>query len=290
MKKYKVNDWLLFGVFFIMIVIQGCTTVPVINTRIIRTPELTFNQTDSTPLSQKGLSIKINPIYSKNIFQYPQFRERLSFSGTEIMNRWNSKYKKLMATEVPYSGSRTIPLFPLPAFEVTITNNTKHVVKFSNATLMLEDSFGNLFDVLSKQDLSSYLQEAIRISGVPSDATIENRNELYAKQKNVKLIDNNFKLLPGRTTKGYLAFNTGKYSSGGFRSFILPQENLNVQLFELPIKVDKAANILETTSFSFVFDLNIHEKTVQDTTYRYEFKKSTEENTQSSVQSVSEKK
>jgi hypothetical protein len=161
----------------------------------------------------------------------------------------------------------------LPAFEVSITNNTKHVIKFSNATLAMEDSNGNLFDVISKQDLPSYLQETIRMhtsrSRIPRDASIDNRDQLYADQKRVKLIDNNFKVLPGRTTKGYLVFNYGRYTIKDFNSFVFAQQNLNVQLFELPIKVDKAANVLETTSFSFVFDIKIHDKKVQYTTYEW---------------------
>ena len=76
---------------------------------------------------------------------------------------------------------------------------------------MIEDSNGNLFDVLSKQDLPSYLDQAIKVNlsknNIPRDALVDNRDELYADQRQVKLIDNNFKVLPGRTTKGYLVFN-----------------------------------------------------------------------------------
>jgi hypothetical protein len=274
MTKCNVNVRLLLGVFLIAIFIQGCATrVPVTKTKIIKVPEFTLNQKDSTPLTQKGLSIKVKPIHGKDIKQYPQFTEMLHYSGYEIKRVYSYKYKQNINKKVPYSGSFNIPLFPLPAFEVSITNNTNHVIKFSNATLAIEDSNGNLFDVLSKQDLPSYLQEAIRVNlsrkQIPRGATVDNQDQLFADQRQVKLIDKNFKVLPGRTTKGYLAFNYGRYTTKDFNTFVFAQQNLNVQLFELPIKVDKAANVLETTSFSMVFNIKIHEKEVQYTTYEW---------------------
>lgn len=272
--KSNVNARLLFWLVLTAILVQGCATrVPVTKTKIVKVPEFTLNQTDSTPLTQKGLSIKVKPIHGEDIKQHPQFTEMLHYSGYEIKRVYSYEYKQNINKKVPYSGRFNIPLFPLPAFEVSIANNTKHVIKFTNATLAIEDSNGNLFDVLSKQDLPSYLEETIRVNlsrmQIPNNANVDNKDQLYADQRQVKLIDNNFKVLPGRTAKGYLVFNYGRYTAKDFNSFVFAQQNLNVQLFELPIKVDKAANVLETTSFSLVFDIKVHEKEVQYTTYEW---------------------
>ena len=276
MKKSDAKIKLLLAIFIVSVTfIQGCATkVPVTKTKIVKVPKFSLNTTDSTPLSQKGLSIKIKPIHGKNIKQYPQFTEDLHYSYIQELTWGYVGYEPGKVKYVKKTGViNDLPLFPLPAFEVSITNNTKHVIKFSNATLALEDSNGNLFDVLSKQDLPSYLREAIRVhlsrEDLPSKAKADNRDQLYADQRQVKLIDKNFKVLPDRTTKGYLIFNYGSYTAEDFREFVFTQQKLNVQLFELPIKVDKAANVLETTSFSLVFDIKVHEKEVQYTVYEY---------------------
>ena len=262
--KRHLTILLSIAISLSMLFFQGCATkVPVTKTRIIKVPEFTLNEKDSTSLSQQGLRIKVKPILGKDMEQYPQFTGKLMYSGYRTKRVYSYKYKRNIDQRESYNGNINIPLFPLPAFEVSITNNTKHVIKFSNATIAIEDSNGNLFDVLGKQDLPAYLQEAIRInlarSNIPSEVTITNKNQLYADQRQVKLIDNNFKVLPGRTTKGYLAFNFGKYTVKDF----------NVQLYVLPIKVDKAGGVLETTSFSLVFDVKIHEKSEEYTTYEW---------------------
>lgn len=273
----NVNARLLLVIFLASIFIQGCATqVPVTKTKIEKIVEFKLNIKDSTPLVQKGLAIAIKPIHGKDIEQYPQFTASLNYSGTEIQRVYSSRYRQNIDQNVPYSGNFNIPLFPLPAFEVSITNNTSHVIKFSNAILALEDSSGNLYDVLSKEDLPSYLQETIRVNftkrKIPQDAMVANRDQLYADQRQVKLIDKNFTVLPGRTTKGYLAFNFGRYTTEDFDTFAFTQQNLKVQLLELPIEVDKAANVLETTSFSLIFNIGVHEKQVEYTEYEWQAK------------------
>lgn len=285
--KCNISIKLVFGVFLIAIFLTGCATrVPVTKTKIIKVPEFVLNQKDSTPLAKEGLSIKIKPILGKDINQFSAFTDTLHYSGSKMETKYkmemvySERFGRKMAQKVPYKkrvqydGNFNIPLFPLPAFEVSITNNTDKVIKFTNATIAMEDSNGNLFDVLGKQDISSYLREAIKVNlaknRIPHNATITNRDQLFAGQKQVKLIDNNFKVLPGRTTKGYLVFNYGKFTIGDFRTFVLTQDRLDVQLYELPIKVDKAANVLETTSFSVVFDIKIHEKEEQYIVYEWQ--------------------
>lgn len=275
MKNRNAGIQLLLIIFLSAILIQGCgKRVLVEKTRIIKTPEFTLNTKDSSSFIKKGLAIAVKPIHGKDIEQYPQFTGLLHYSYYKIERRYSYEYGQYVNQKVSYKGNFNLPLFPLPAFQISVTNNTKHVIKFSNATLTIEDSNGNLFDVLSKQDLPSYMKETIRANlashGIPYDSNIENRDQLYAAQRQVKLIDKNFKVLPGRTAKGYLVFNYGKYTTAEFNRFVFAQQNLNVQLYELPIKVDNAGNVLETTSFSAMFDIQVHEKEEKYSVYEWQ--------------------
>ena len=80
--KRHLTILLSIAISLSMLFFQGCATkVPVTKTRIIKVPEFTLNEKDSTSLSQQGLRIKVKPILGKDMEQYPQFTGKLMYSG-----------------------------------------------------------------------------------------------------------------------------------------------------------------------------------------------------------------
>lgn len=277
-----MNVRLLLPVIIIgSIAVSGCLEkVAVKKTRIIKTAEIVLNKTDSDLQSKKEIRITVKPVFGKTINQFPQLVKDVFYEYTQREEKYSHYYSKNVIEAVKYGGIlKNFPLFPLPIFEVAITNNSDHVLKFSNVVLAIEDSVGNIFDALGKYEAKSYLKRALELElgrhGVPKNK-INNAvdiSDLYSDQILVSLIDNNFKVLPGRTKKGFLAFNYGKFSNKEFREFVYRQERLNVQLFEIPIKVDKAGKTSETTHFSFNFDVKIHRKSQDYIVYEYKKRK-----------------
>lgn len=263
------------------IFLSGCVTkIPVPNIRVVKTAEMKLNEKDSDLSANKSVRIKIKPIFGKIVNQFPQLvKTGVPFEFVKKEEKYSSKYKRNIWQDTRYTGLlEDFPLLPLPIFEVSITNNAKHVLKFSDAIMALEDSSGNTFDVLNKSDAKQYIKQALRIAltakNVPNRQVNEavDISDLYSDLLLIHLVDNNFKVLPGRTKKGFLAFNYGKFTKEAFKSFVYGQERLNVQLFEIPVSVNKAGKTTETASFSFNFDVKVHSKEEEYITYKYEFK------------------
>lgn len=261
------------------IAISGCipTKVPVTKTRTVKTAEMIFNKADSNLSVNKDIKVTVKPIFGKTVNQFPQLvKTSIPFEFIKKEKRWSYKNKQNVWKNIKYNGNLiNFPILPLPIFEVSITNNTKHVMKFSNAVMALEDSAGNIFDALNKRDAKQYIKQALRLAltakNVPNNQVRRSVDisDLYSDLLLIHLIDNNFKVLPGRTKKGFLAFNYGKFTNKDFNRFVYGQERLNVQLFEIPVDIDKAGKTVETASFSFNFDVKVDSKKEKYTVYEW---------------------
>jgi hypothetical protein len=215
----------------------------------------------------KGISMSLNAIIGKEAAKYPQLQRSLpwSYNYTHCYNAYNWYTKRSYRTcenRVKSGEIANKALFPLPAFEVEITNNTDHVLKFNNSVMVLEDSSGNIFDVMDKSSSQVFIKESMRRSlkdTVPANKIEDamNMSGKYADQMTVRLLDKNFKVLPGKSRKGFLTFNYGKYSEEEFKEFVMNQRKLNVQLYEIPVDVNRAGEVLETAAFSFDFDVKV---------------------------------
>lgn len=256
------------------VAVSGCLEkVKVKKTMVYKNAELVLNKADSDLKAKEDIGIKIKSVFGLHVSQYPQLvRSNVYYKFSQL------EYNKFTGENYiqGYEGDiKNFPLFPLPIFEVSVTNNSDHVLKFSNSVIALEDSAGNTFDALGKSEAKFYLKRALSLALTEEGVPIEKINravdisDLYSDQMLVRLIDNNFKVLPGRTKKGFLAFNYGKFTNQEFREFVFGQERLNVQLFEVPIKVDKAGKTSETTGFSFNFDVKIKRTSLDYFVYEY---------------------
>jgi hypothetical protein len=243
-------------------------------TKVVKNVELHANAAESSkPGKNSGISITVKPIVGKTVAQYPQLMKSIPWSYTynKCYTSYSYYYKRYVKKCDDYSKSGTLSahsIFPSPVFEVNISNNTKHVLKFTNSVLALEDGSGNVYDAMDKKSSKAYIKASIEKGILDAGARSDkingafNLSDVYSSQEIVSLLDNNFKVLPGKSRKAFMAFNTGKYSNEEFKEFLMNQRSLDVQLYEIPISVDKAGITTETAAYSFKFDVKVKAENV----------------------------
>lgn len=117
--------------------------------------------------------------------------------------------------------------------KVSITNNTGHILRLNMTAIALFDPADNQYDLLSKDEIASYLMQER-----PCTNTIRLVNQLNT----VKLIGRNTELLPNRTYTGYLVFLPHDASLQGI---------WKLSLYELPVETNTAGIVTKTVNFEF---------------------------------------
>lgn len=201
----------------------------------------------STEFEQDNLIVRIRAIDQTNFKQFPSLMA-------------NVKYASAPGRKKLYKSSIRITQFP--AFELSITNNTGHVIRFSKAIIKMEDDAGNMYDARTKTEM---VAEAKEWSENQADENEQFYGNQYINQvKKVKVVDNNFELLPNYTQKGYLLFNIDQMmSTEEYADFVTGSDYFKVMLYEIPVGTDAAGNATKTTNFQFVYVVNEKVVTVQ---------------------------
>lgn len=265
---------LVLSLGIISITTTGCLPkkVPVQKQRIISTVSMDLNKKESSKETQDGITIKVKAVHPDNIDKYASLRAKsyywyykTNYSGKRV-DYDRDGYYDTVTKKFDFS------LTGYPAFEVKITNSTDHVLKLSNAVIAVEDDKGNTYDALSKSDLPDYLTESTNahLGDIEKFYLARGENKkLSAKMRKLRLVDNNLKILPGKTVKAYAVFNYGNYTVDDSKTFIMDSTKLSLGLYELPSKVDKAGKATKTVNFNFVYDIKVKDTIENYTVYIY---------------------
>ena len=135
--------------------------------------------------------------------------------------------------------------------KISITNNTGHVVRLNSAVISAFDPADNQYQMLSKDEILSYLYQQFPCP--PSQSGLANQVRLY------RLIDRNTELLPNRTTTGYLVYLPVDGTMPGV---------WKLTIYDLPVKTNEAGAVVKTVNF----ELKSVAKVYKDT-YTQEFLK-----------------
>ena len=273
MKKLSKLLLLTLSLGLISVTTTGCLPkkVPVQKTRTVSKISMVLNTKESSKTTQDGITIKVHAIHPDNIDKYAGLRSKVSYWYYRTYNGHKVDYNNDGYADV-ITKQFDFNLVDYPAFEVKITNSTKHVLKFSNAVISVEDDRGNVYDALTKSDLPDYLAESINAHLGDTTKFHLKAGEtkmLKAKMRKLRLLDNNLKVLPGKTVKAYAIFNYGHYTPKDSKNFILDTEKFTLGLYELPSKVNKAGVATKTTNFNFVFDVKVKDTIQTYTVYVY---------------------
>lgn len=223
-----------------ILIFQGCgTTAQAPRTAYF----VDINSSSKTVVEKDGLKVSIRSITFENYSSFPKIYTITTYTSTDN------------------PGPVPLPfvLVALPAFEISITNTTGHILKFSRAVMKLQDNNGESYDVMLKNDLNaniaSYVQNQL------AQGIFVNQLPLTSQVNTMKIVDQNFEILPNFTEKGYLVFNIQQNSLKDYETFLSTKQYLKVLMYEIPTETDDAGIVKKTTNFEFIFDISA--KTIQ---------------------------
>ena len=263
----------LLAITLISFTLTGCyKKVAVEKSRTVTKVSMSLDTNESSKETQDGITIRVRAIHPDNIEQYASLLAKVDYYWYRYYNNGNHVLNS-DGTYAVRTSTLNMSLLPFPAFEVKITNTTKHVLRFSNAVIAVEDDKGNSYDALAKSDLSDYLSQSTQAYFKHKKKYKLNDGEeanLQSKLRNIRILDNNIKVLPGKTVKAYVAINYGNYTDNDAKKFIISNPKLTLGLYELPSEVNQAGVATKTTNFNFVYNVNVKDEIQKYTVYEYQ--------------------
>ena len=223
------------GILGLGLSLVGCAARPATRVGLF----LDIDENSRERIDQGGMQVSVRAITQENYSSFPGILTDL-------------------AAETP-DGPTTIPWIDvnLPAFELTILNNTGHVVTFDRAVIKLQDDHQTIYQPSTKPDLEATVDDRARelASGqVNIDAAVAK-----SRVRALKLAGPDLQLLPGIAKTAYCTFNYPSEPA----TFLTGKSYLKLMLFEIPVATNGAGDVTETTSFEFQYD--IHARTVEVT-------------------------
>lgn len=186
-----------------------------------------------------GLTIAVEPITWENASRF-----------TEIY--------RTFALETP-RGTEQVQgsVIPLPAFRVTVTNHTGHVVRFTQSIIRLSDDLQRQYQpIATTGELLAWAQgdSAAAIAAYPSFGT-----QIAAAVGQLRLFSRNVELLNGDSTPYYLVFSLPGSSNPDdpthdYRALLESLRSFRLRIAEVPIGTDEAGQVARTEEFQFDFN------------------------------------
>ncbi len=236
---------------------------------------------------KSGLTIEVEPLSPKNLYAHPELYSFVAdYFAQDFKNSYSSDINRMW---IDYNGKKWNYTFGLTenfltVFKVKITNNTGHILKMSEAKILLKIADQDPIKPVTKYgDASIQLLENPAGSGkfkpypksvlTPDESLIQwvtNIEAEYVKnkkksfielgefpvginsqiidqnKKNYKLISNvDVEILPDDTYSGILLFPV-----------LISFEELSLKMYEFATKTDAAGNVAERSNFDFKFKLD----------------------------------
>lgn len=202
-----------------------------------------------------GLRIEIRPVVPDTVNEHPAVRPSFSFA----QSTQNSFTGQTEST----TTNRRIALVPYGlTFAIKITNNTGHVLRFSNSIVRLADQSGRTFSMVgATSELVAWNQPtfAAQVAASPQVQT-----QLQSAVSNIMLFSRSVELLDRDEWRGFLVFN-GFANNSEYPDFMGRVERLTLRIAEVPIAMNEAGAVARTTEFSFVFDKSSYAQPIECT-------------------------
>lgn len=114
--------------------------------------------------------------------------------------------------------------------KISITNNTRHILRFNDVAVRLFDPSGNQADPIGHNEMRADL-----LSARPCPTS----NQVAASIARIPLLNKNVEIVPHTSFTGYLIFSPQNPISGVWK----------VALYEVPVATDRAGRVTRTTQF-----------------------------------------
>lgn len=225
-----MREWRLASVLSVTLLalsLVGCAAKP--KTRLGYF--LNINPNSQEQVDKDGIRISVKSITLENYSSFPRIFTNL-------------------AAQTP-TGPTTLPWVDLnlPAYELTILNDTGHILRFSRSVIRLQDDLGNSYEAAMKADLEDMV-DAYAQQFAARQMTIDIPTA-KGRIKALKILDQNLELLPGLTEKVYATFNYPQEAA----QFLSGKSYLKLMLYEIPVETNDAGEVQKTTNIEFIHDV-----------------------------------
>ncbi|MCB9883773.1 MAG: hypothetical protein H6834_18430 [Planctomycetes bacterium] len=229
--------WLVsFAISALLMALPGCG--PGVRQASLSHP--TLRAQGETEQTHDSLTIAVEPITWENASRFPEV------------------YRTFTLETARGQGQARGPIVPLPAFRVTVTNHTGHVVRFTQSIIRLSDDLSRQYQPFGTTgEILAWAQgvNAGTIATYPSFGT-----QLSSAIGQLRVFSRNVELLNGDSLAYYLVFQLPTETSdpadttAGYRSLLESLQRFRLRIAEVPIETDEAGQVSRTTEFAFDFD------------------------------------
>ncbi len=202
-------------------------------------------------------------------------------SARDKSAEYNSAIRALVRTR----RERWWAIPSLPAFKAKVTNNNEHIIRLQGAVLKLADNSGNLYDVISKEELKQRNAKAINENASKPQSTSSNGiltvsqpppqpqdtaqmiQDVTAKIDSLNILDATAEILPGFSGTYYMVFkypDESQTSTDVNADWVASHQPLKVMLFDVVTETDQAGNVSRKTKFEFPVEAKIIVDTYQN--------------------------
>lgn len=224
---------------------------PTIRTAVEMRHEMTAQQ--SEPIAQDGLVVQARVLGIKEATEEPRLSKKVAFNAIDRQSGRTAPGEVGWLIATP------------PVFQVKVTNNTGHVVRFSGSIIKLVDAAGNMYDPATKdlllatnnESISAWARERSQRSGAtiafPDQQMDGSTATVKAAIAGLKLLDANTELLPGMTETYFVAFQIPIEASvpSSYDDWLNKQTTLVLKMYEVTAETDAAGTPTKKVQFDF---------------------------------------
>jgi len=190
-----------------------------------------------TEQTHDDLTIAVEPITWENVSRFPEV------------------YRTFTLETPRGQGQARGPIVPLPAFRVTVTNHTGHVIRFTQSIIRLSVDLSRQYQPFSTTGEILAWAEGVNANTIATYASFG--TQLSSAIGQLRVFSRNVELLNGDSLAYYLVFQLPVETSdpadptAGYRSLLESLQRFRLRIAEVPIEADEAGQVVGRSAAGF---------------------------------------
>jgi hypothetical protein len=201
---------------------------------------------DEQEITRDGLTLSVTPVTVDNFRRFPQAHRVVNWTRTAVVGQQVRQSQDSFDTN----------LFPMPAFQVRVSNHTGHVVRLTQSIFRLQDNLGRAHQIFTGTPELVAWNESIwsQATAAAPDVAAQTLPQVRAAVGQIQLMNRSIELLNGDEWSGFLVFNLGVNSNEEALRYLDEVNRLTLRIAEVPVELDDAGRPTRTAEFSYALD------------------------------------
>lgn len=201
---------------------------------------------DEQEVTRDGLTLNVTPVTVDNFRRFPQAHRVVNWTRTTLVGQQVRQSQDSFDTN----------LFPMPAFQVRVSNHTGHVVRLTQTIFRLQDNLGRAHQIFTGTPELVAWNESIwsQATAAAPDVAAQALPQVRAAVGQIQLMNRSIELLNGDEWSGFLVFNLGVTSNEEALRYLDEVNRLTLRIAEVPVELDDAGRPTRTAEFSYALD------------------------------------